>query len=243
MRTNSKPKGLPYNFKLIGKKVYHFNELDSTNEYAKKIAEPGTVIIADKQTKGKGRLERNWFSPLGGIYISIILKQETPVITLIVGLSVCKTIRRYGLDARTKWPNDILVKGKKIAGILTEQGQAYTIVGIGINANIDVDCLPEEFRDCSTTLRQELKRDISKGELIEVLLGKIEADYNVMREGRGSELLEQWRSLSAVMGKTIEVKTPGKSTKGEVVDIDEDGALLLRVKNGNIEKIIAGECI
>ncbi|MFQ6071492.1 MAG: biotin--[acetyl-CoA-carboxylase] ligase [Methanosarcinales archaeon] len=242
------------NTKYIGKKIYHFAEVDSTNDMAKKLAdkcEDGTVVIADVQKRGKGRFGREWISPSGGIYLSIFLKprmdpSNAPRLTLTFGLAVAKTIRKLGLDAKIKWPNDILINGKKVSGILTEadvnNNINYIIAGIGIDANVDIDTFPIELQDSATSLNRELKKPVNRVELIRELLEEIEKYYDIYFQDY-HKILDEWRSLSDTIGRVVEIKTQKELIIGEAVGVDLEGELLVELSDGTLKKIIAGECI
>ncbi|HID26253.1 MAG TPA: biotin--[acetyl-CoA-carboxylase] ligase [Methanosarcinales archaeon] len=245
-------KGL--NTKYIGKKIYHFAEVNSTNDMAKKLAdkcEDGSVVIADVQKRGKGRLGREWISPSGGIYLSIFLKPRidpstAPRLTLTFGLAVAKTIRKLGLDAKIKWPNDILINGKKVSGILTEadvnNNINYIIAGIGIDANVDIDTFPIELQYSATSLNRELKKPVNRVELIRELLEEIEKYYDIYFQDY-HKIFDEWRSLSDTIGRVVEIKTQKELIIGEAVGVDLEGELLVELSDGTLKKIIAGECI
>ncbi|MEN6291910.1 MAG: biotin--[acetyl-CoA-carboxylase] ligase [Methanobacterium sp.] len=177
----------------IGKEIHYFREVDSTNEVAKKLAREGapegTIVIAESQRRGKGRRGKKWISPLGGAWLSIILRPNTlpinaPQLTFIAGVAAAQTIKEeYGLDAGIKWPNDVLIDDKKVCGVLTEISTEidtidYIVTGIGIDANIDVNLLPSELQDTTTSLKSELNQDISRMILVQKFLGNFEAMYD-----------------------------------------------------------------
>jgi len=241
--------------RYIGKKIYYFDELNSTNEKANKLAanaEGGTVIIAGKQKKGIGRFSREWFSPEGGVYASVILKPKiSPVnaskITLIAGIAVAKVIRKLGLDAKLKWPNDVLIQGKKVAGILTsinikEDKIDYIIVGIGINANIDLGFFPKELQKNVTSLKEEFKKDVLTEEILEDILYEIEINYETFKEGNFTYLLNEWKRLSDTIDKKVKIKMQTGVIKGKAIGVNKDGALMLKLEDGSLKNIIAGEC-
>jgi len=230
--------------KMISNKVYHFKELASTNEFAKGIlkeAPEWTVVIADQQKEGKGRLGKKWYSPPGGLWFSVILKPQNPLIfPLIAGVAVCESMSELGIRARVKWPNDILINGKKVAGILTEFVDGNVILGMGINLNIQE--FPEDIKSTATSLFLEKGKPCDKKKVLNLVLTKIEEKYKLVGRQNFEPLLEEWRSYSVTFGKKILVNTPTGVLRGEMIDIDLDGALLLKLPSGNIEKIFAGEC-
>lgn len=240
---------------LIGKEIKYFKETESTNIIAREIAasvEEGTVVIAESQTAGRGRLGRKWISPEGGIWLSIIVKPEiqllyAPRITLLAGVSVARTIRGLGLPAKIKWPNDILINGKKVCGILTEIGAEvdmidYLVVGIGIDANVDTESFPEEFRDSSTSLKKEMGENINRVDFVRKLLEEFEASYSKFQETGFPPILEEWRNMSATIGEWVKITTQTRTIYGEAIGVDSEGALILETGEGQLEKIVAGNC-
>lgn len=243
------------NTTVIGRDIEYFEETESTNIIARQIAssvEEGTVVIAESQTGGRGRMGRKWLSPEGGIWLSIIIKPRIqPLyahrITLLAGVSAAKAIRSYGLEAKIKWPNDVLVKGKKVCGILTEIGAEidsieYVVVGIGIDANVDTELFPEEIRESSTSLKKEIGREINRIEFVQRLLEEFEALYLKFHRGGFSSILEEWRNMSATIGEWVKITTQTRIIYGEAIGVDNEGALILETEEGQLEKIVAGNC-
>ena len=240
---------------LIGKDIEYFKETESTNTIAREIAgsvDEGTVVIAESQTGGRGRLGRKWISPEGGIWFSIILKPKiqpvhAPRITLLAGVAVAKTISTYGLEARIKWPNDVLISGKKVCGILTEIEAEmdlidYCVVGIGIDANVDTESFPEEIRQNSTSLKKELGHEIARVEFVQKLLSEFESLYLKFQKEGFPPILEEWREMSATIGEWVKITTQSKTVYGEAIGVDNEGALILETGEGRLEKIVAGNC-
>lgn len=240
---------------IIGKEIKYFKETESTNTIAREIAgkaDEGTIIIAESQTGGRGRMGRKWLSPEGGIWLSIILKPEmqpvyAPRITLLAGVAVAKTIRSLGLEAKIKWPNDVLIRGKKVCGILTEIEAEidqidYCVVGIGIDANVDTESFPEEFRESSTSLKKELGREINRVEFVQRLLEEFEARYLKLQKEGFLPILEEWRSMSATIGEWVKITTQNRIIYGEATGVDNDGALIVETGEGKLEKIVSGDC-
>ncbi len=240
---------------VIGKDIKYFKETESTNIIAREMAgsvEEGTVVIAESQTGGRGRLGRKWLSPEGGIWLSIILKpriqpQYAPRITLLAGVSVAKTILSLGIPAKIKWPNDVLINGKKVCGILTEIEAEidlidYCVVGIGIDANVDTESFPEEFRDSSTSLKKELGHEINRVDFVQKLMSEFEALYLKFQKDDFPSILEEWRNMSATIGEWVKITTQTKTIYGEAIGVDNDGALILETGEGQLEKIVAGNC-
>jgi BirA family biotin operon repressor/biotin-[acetyl-CoA-carboxylase] ligase len=240
---------------MMGKNIHYFKETESTNILARDMAgsvDEGTVVIAESQTGGRGRMGRKWISPEGGIWLSVVLKPRmqplhAPRITLLAGVAVAKTIRNFGLSAKIKWPNDVLINGKKVCGILTEIGAEmdsiqYIVVGIGIDANVDTETFPEEFRDSSTSLKNELGYDINRVEFVQKLLIELESLYLKFQKEGFTSIIEEWRMMSATIGQWVKITTQSRIMYGEAVGVDSDGALILETGEGRLEKIVAGNC-
>ena len=254
---------LPYEIQLnlttkyIGQEIYHYSEVDSTNNVAKELAEKGavegTIVIAESQRRGKGRRGKKWLSPSGGVWMTIILRpdiptSQAPLLTLLTGVAVAETLtHECGLNVGIKWPNDILIGDKKVCGILTEAiarkgGLDYVVVGIGIDLNVDVEEFPPDLRKGATSLKNELEKEIPGEKLVQNFLLNFENLYQNFKEGQLSEILKQWRSLSTTIGSTVEVKKKGGTIRGEAVGITRDGILILEMDDGSLRKIISGEC-
>lgn len=240
---------------IMGKEIKYFKEIESTNIIAREIAnsvEEGTVVIAESQTQGRGRLGRKWISPEGGVWLSIILKpgiqpSYAPRITLLAGVAVTKTICSLGLPARIKWPNDVLINGKKVCGILTEIEAEidmidYCVIGIGIDANVDTESFPEEFRESSTSLKKELGREINRVEFVQKLLEEFEALYLKLQKDGFSSILEEWRKMSMTIGEWVKITTQTRTIYGEAIGVDNEGALIVETSEGKLEKVVAGNC-
>lgn len=237
--------------KYLGREIYCHREVDSTNDAARSIAPQctdGTVILAEIQTAGRGRLARPWSSPPGGIWMSLILKPEIPLsqvyqINMAVSVALARAIYSlYGLKAEIKWPNDILINGRKVCGILMEISAEvdrldYALVGIGLNANVDVSCFPEEWG--ATSLSKELGRKVSRMELIQRILQEIEETYGKMGS---DEIFQEWCNASATIGRQVRIISPSGDREGTAVALSKDGALCLKTEKG-IERILAGDCI
>jgi BirA family biotin operon repressor/biotin-[acetyl-CoA-carboxylase] ligase len=241
----------------IGKEIYTLPQASSTNEVAfglaLKGAEEGTVVLSELQTKGKGRMGRTWESPAGlNIYLSIILRprivpSKTPLITLMSAVACAEAINEVtGLLPAIKWPNDLLVEGKKLGGILTEADMEldrinFVIVGMGINVNMARVMFPPSIMDTATSLQVVLGREISKIALIQSLLRHLEQWYQRLARGRGEEVTRRWKELSLVKAQQIEVTSLGEVVRGTALDIDEDGALLVQTDNNRIKRVVAGD--
>lgn len=249
------PENITHNLKteFIGKKIIHLETVGSTNDYAKEIGNKvkgGTLIISEQQTKGKGRLGRTWKSKSGdGIWMTLIIKPKiepykAPFLTLVAGASVVKALRNLGVEALIKWPNDIIIKNKKTCGILTELSAEmervnYVVIGIGIN--IKTMDFPEEIKEKATSLYKEgynLPRiDIVRGFCVE--FEKLYKCY-ILDENK-QETLKICREYSAVIGKQIYTIKSNKKELVKCIDINEDGNLVVKEKDGKIKEIMSGE--
>jgi len=248
---------------VIGKKIYSYQSTASTMDIATQLANSaaheGTVVFAEQQTKGRGRLGREWISPKGkGIYVSVILRpkilpQEAPKITLMAAVSVANAIRKItSLEAMIKWPNDIIIGGKparggsayggKVAGILTEMSAEvdrtkFIIIGIGINVNEKKGDLP----DFATSLMEHARHEIPRIEFAKELLRQLDAHYIEFTKKGFKRIIEEWRALSATIGTRVKVMYNNRKIEGEALDVDQTGALLVRLDSGFIEKILTGD--
>lgn len=247
------------NTKYIGKDIYIFNEVMSTNTIAKFLSMNGVgngaVVISEKQTKARGRSGKNWESPLGGVWLSIILNpnvnhSKIPLITLATGVAVENTLKRIGVkNAEIKWPNDILIHGKKVCGILTEAITSFNtiesvIIGVGIDANISIENFPEELRENMTTLNDEIGEKVDENLLIKLYLEEFEKISEQFINEEYETILKEWRKNSYTIGKIVEVHEPfSKPYDGYVLGISRDGSLVVEKIDGTLEKVISGECI
>ena len=246
---------IAYNLKskFIGSNIIHFDTIDSTNDYAKKIAndmEDGTVIISEEQTKGRGRMGRKWYSRKGdGIWLSIILKPDInpydcPFITLIAGASIVKSLNKLGVKSSIKWPNDIIVNNKKICGVLTELAAEidkvnYVVLGIGMNVKtLDFD---EDIENIATSLYKE-EYKLSRVDIVSEILIEFENLYtDYINNKDRKEVLNICKKYSAILNKNIYLLKDGEKTKARCIDINEDGNLIVQLEDNSIKQIISGE--
>ena len=247
--------------KYIDKEIFYFPELKSTNIMAKEKAlhraegiDGGTLIIAEKQSAGKGRLGREWFSPAGGIWLSVILyPQLSPSyisrITLMTAVAVVKAIKMCTqIEPQIKWPNDILINEKKVCGILTEMSAEldminWVVVGIGINTNIDHQDFPEDIKENTISLKETLGKEISRVKLVQTFLQEFEKYYEILKRREFFSILKEWKLYSHTLGRKIRIDMGEKIVTGEAVDINEEGALILKKGDGELVKIISGTII
>ena len=237
--------------RFVGQRVIYYPSLTSTMEVARREAQQGavagTVIVADEQTAGKGRLKRTWLSPRGSLALSIILYpglDYLPSLIMLTSLAVLYSIGAVtGLKAQIKWPNDVLLNGRKVCGILIEsdvQGNAvnYPIIGIGINVNLRPADFPE-IQPIATSLSDELGRDVSLLSLIRGLLVEIERLYLVL--SAGGSIYQEWRDSLVTLGKRVRATTGETIYEGIAESVARDGSLLLRGLDGNLTRIVAGD--
>jgi len=241
---------------LFGKRIYHFFKTDSTNRVALELGyanEPeGAVVLAEEQTAGKGRAGRNWHSERGaGIYVTFLLRPrlapvQAPLLTMMAGLLAYTAVKEQtGLSAELKWPNDLLLAGKKVGGILTEMhaeanSVRFVIVGMGINVNQEK--FPAELSAMATSLRMESGKVHSRLELLVRLLREFETDYNrFLREGPGF-VTERFLSLSNfAKGKRVRVDTGSEAYIGTTTGLTAEGLLQVRKEEGAVVTVIAGD--
>ncbi|MEC9063642.1 MAG: biotin--[acetyl-CoA-carboxylase] ligase [Thermoproteota archaeon] len=246
---------------LIGKRVYYFEEIDSTQSFAQNIAadkkENGTIIIAEKQTAGRGRLERKWTSPKGGIWFSLIIHPKFDVssstlIPILSAVALSKSIKSsLGIDTEVKWPNDITMKGKKVAGVLVDASFQtnsidYLILGIGINFDIDAKKLEKKLSKTPNfyginSLRKKEDKTPPKTLLKEFLL-QFEKNLLQLDSGEKSKIIKEWTKRASGIGKRITINTSNGKISGISQGIDSDGALKLKVRN-ETKKIYVGDVV
>jgi BirA family biotin operon repressor/biotin-[acetyl-CoA-carboxylase] ligase len=242
--------------KVIGQKIHYFEEVTSTNDVAKELAtlraKEGTIVIAEVQTSGRGRLGRDWLSPKGGVWFSIILHPEVKAkdvfkVTFLTAVAVAKTIRKiFKLNAEIEWPNDVLINGKKMCGILTEtsirgENVDSVIVGVGINANVDINFFPKHLKKTVTTLASEVKREVDREKFLHVLLKELEAYYKMFKENNFDSILEEWKQLNRLFGANVEVVSFNEKIEGQAVNVDQNGALIIRLADGTTRKVFSGD--
>jgi BirA family biotin operon repressor/biotin-[acetyl-CoA-carboxylase] ligase len=235
----------------LGRDLLILDETSSTNRAALSSIgqkQSGSVILAETQREGRGRLSRPWASPPGGIWMSLVLKPDMSLsrvyrINMAVSVSLCRAIsRQLGLEAGIKWPNDLLIREKKVCGILMEMGAQvdrldYVVVGVGLNANNDTSAFPGLWG--STSLVGQMGEKVDRCALIAAILNEME---NALDDMESQELYQEWRSRSLTLGRQVKISSSEGDISGEVVDLDRDGALILR-QGQEKRRILAGDCI
>jgi BirA family biotin operon repressor/biotin-[acetyl-CoA-carboxylase] ligase len=242
---------------LVGQQIHCENELTSTNQRAQELAAEGApeglVVLAETQTAGRGRLGRRWESPGGvNVYCSVLLKpqippRQAPQLTFLSAVAVAETLRELcGLDARVKWPNDILVGGRKIAGLLNEliaeTEQIHSLIlGIGINVNMTADQFPEELRYPATSVRIENDASQVRLPLVTLLLQRIDKLYAEFIDQGFAPLRRRWETYFDLLDRQVEVDLGQRVISGVVGGLESDGALKLFLPDGSVERVLAGD--
>jgi len=244
--------------KFIGQNIEHYMTIDSTNkralEWAREGAAEGSVVVAEQQSKGRGRFDRHWVSAAGkGLYFTVILRPRFNMglasqLTLLTGVAVVQAMRKVsGCAAALKWPNDVLIKGRKVCGILAEartkstEHPEYVVIGVGMNVNQEADDFLDDFRASSTSLFLETDHKISKCSLLQEFLLELEKHYlNYLEQGY-NYLRTVWLENNCTIGRRVEIKTgPGEVVTGEAVDLGLSGGLLIKNEAG-IKEYLAGD--
>jgi BirA family biotin operon repressor/biotin-[acetyl-CoA-carboxylase] ligase len=239
------------NTRFVGRQLYYYHQLPTTmetaRELAKKGAAEGTAVIAGTQTTGRGRLARTWLSPEGSLAMSVMLKpalKNLPQLVMIASLAVVRAIKQVtGLESHIKWPNDIMLKGKKVCGILIENevkgGRVnFAVIGIGINVNFNPQDFPE-IADIAISLSHEAGTEISFVELAGTLLDELERLY--LEAQAGAAVYKEWQENMETLGKRIKVNTGKTVEQGQAETITENGNLVLRHDDGSLTEIVAGD--
>ena len=244
---------------LLGKRIYYFDTINSTQSFATELAskpqETGTIVIAEKQTQGKGRLSRKWTSPTGGIWMSVILRPEfeislSTLFPMVSSLALAFTIEKVlKIKPKLKWPNDVTVNDRKVAGILVdasiESGKIdYLILGVGVNFKIDVKEVEKNIKNTrnyygvATLVTKNNKTNPAR--LVQVFLLELEKLYNLLSEGNSEYIIKQWTKRSSTIGKTISVTSSTGPIHGKATKIDKDGALVI-LNKGKTRRVFVGD--
>lgn len=243
--------------KRFGRSIFLRREVDSTNTWAKELArlgaEEGTVAIAETQTAGRGRLGRKWISPRGGLWFSVVLRprmspSEAVGLVFVAGLAVAEVLQeKFDLKVETKWPNDVLVNGRKVCGILAEMNTKgrtvnFVVLGLGVNANFLVEkVFPESLKKAATSVEKELGQKVQLEELFKAVLEKLESSYDQCAERGLAFLLAKWKKHVAFLGRKVEVRSGSEKLLGVALDVDGDGGLVLRLEDGSTRRVLAGD--
>jgi BirA family biotin operon repressor/biotin-[acetyl-CoA-carboxylase] ligase len=242
---------------IMGRHILYREEVASTQdeagEVARKGVEEGVVVISERQTRGRGRKGRLWASPpREGVYFSAVLRpnlrpSQIIQIPLIAGVAVCKAIRKVTpLEPRIKWPNDITVGGKKVAGILAEMNcdmdrVDYIVLGIGVNVNTECSLLPEPTREIASSLAEKCGEYVSRVRLVQCILTEFDALYITFLASGFDSLREEWKAVDSTVGSWVKVSDAEEEMRGKALDIDGEGFLLIRKENRDVKRIISGD--
>lgn len=237
--------------RYVGRRLHWFEQVTSTNDVARTLAEQGcpegTVVVARVQTAGRGRLGRRWVSPPGGLWLSVVLRpiaapHELPRLGLAVGVACSRAVERAcGVRVGLRWPNDLVVEGRKVGGILVESGPEvrWVVVGIGMNLSVPRDELP----DGAASLEEVAGGPVERGLLLQALLSELELAYELYRGGDWATLLDWWRSRATTLGRRVRVHVASGVFEGVAEDVDEDGALWVRLPDGRRRRVVAGDVV
>ncbi|MBI2153192.1 MAG: biotin--[acetyl-CoA-carboxylase] ligase [Candidatus Rokubacteria bacterium] len=245
--------------KTVGRQIYLFGEVSSTNDalrhLAKAGAREGTTVLAESQSAGRGRFGKSWFSPFGvNLYASVLFRpaigpKEAPLFSFIASLAVADAVRAVGLPAAIKWPNDILAKGKKVAGVLAELATTgdrldYVILGVGVNLNVERKALVEALGDAgraAAALREVAGRDIDRNAFAAGFLTFLDEWFQVYQDGGAEALLQAWRDRDILTGRRVEVREEGSVFQGRALGVDGEGHLLVEESKGQARQVVAGQ--
>ena len=240
----------PWEFAGREERIVHLPETGSTMDVARELARKGcpgfTVVTADRQTSGRGRLQRVWYSAAGGLYFSLVVRPEIPAamsprVSFLASAVLARVLSTgYGIRAGLKWPNDILVEGRKLCGLLSEmeaesERVAFITLGIGLNVNNPLPAVEPP----ATSMRLLLGRTVSRREVLSRFLDEFEAG---LAEGEWDAVIPTWRRFSVTLGCPVRIVTGREELHGLALDVDADGALLLQAADGSIRRIIYGDC-
>lgn len=245
--------------RVVGRDIRVFERTTSTNDVIEKLArdkvKEGVVVFAESQTKGRGRLGRVWTSPSRkGLWFSVLLRPALhPLAATQVTVLAATALRRAiqavtGLQARIKWPNDILLGGRKVAGILTElsaelDGIRWLVLGIGVDVNLSAGDFPAEFASTATSLKAELGRPVSRAELAVAILQELDRDYMTLLRGGFQAIADEWQRNCSTLGQRVSIRMGDRRLSGRAETLGDNGELLLRTDHGHVERIIGGDVV
>ncbi len=243
--------------RVIGRDIRVFQETTSTNDIVEKLArdgvKEGVAVFAETQTKGRGRLGRKWLSPgKKGLWFSVLLRpdlrsDEATQVTILAATGLARALRKHtGVAVEIKWPNDLLVNGRKVAGSLMELSAEvdrvrFIVLGIGLDVNMRESDFPAELRKVGTSLKLESGKSWHRGELAAAILEELDHDYSRLRAGRFETIADEWEELCATIGKNVNIRMGERVIRGRAESLDSDGALILRTEHGRLERIIGGD--
>ncbi len=229
---------------IIGNKLHYFDTISSTNDYAKTLlyeAPEGTVVLADEQTDARGRHGTSWYSPPGGLWMSVLLQPEkTTLLSIAAGVAVCSSLHTFGITPGLKWPNDIIMNRKKIGGILTEIIDDNVIVGIGVNLNIR--SFPQELQDIASSVFLQTKKHLDKKMVFDLVCREFDEYYGMLKQNQDRDVLSKWRDYTVLLGQQVTIQAGDLTVSGKVLDIGTNGALIVMRSDGQIEHVSSGVC-
>jgi len=243
--------------RVVGREIHVFQETTSTNDVAARLARggarEGAVVFAERQSKGRGRMGRVWISPeRKGLWFTVLLRPDIPPqgatqLTVAAATALSRAITlQTGLTPEIKWPNDILIHGKKVAGILTEMRAELdhlqeVLLGIGMNVNLEREDFPASLLRAATSLRIETGQKVNRPELAVAVLRELDLDYHLITEGLFEQLAEQWQDRCTTLGRQVAIRCGHRVFRGCAESLDDDGALLVRGAHGHLERIVGGD--
>ena len=243
--------------KTVGRDIRVFERTSSTNDVVEKLArdgvKEGVVVFAEAQTSGRGRLGRRWLSPpRKGLWFSVLLRpdlrpQAATQLTVAAATALLRAIRdQSGIMPEIKWPNDILIKGRKVAGVLTELSAEldqikHLTLGVGVDVNLNASEFPADLRKTATSLKIEAGHPIHRAELAAAILRELDRDYERIRMSLFDQIADEWEAHCTTLGRRVTIQIGDRILQGEAEALDDDGALLLRTQHGHLERIIGGD--
>jgi BirA family biotin operon repressor/biotin-[acetyl-CoA-carboxylase] ligase len=243
--------------RVVGREIHVFQQTTSTNDVAARLAQggakEGAVVFAESQTKGRGRMGRVWISPAGkGLWFTVLLRPDIPPqgttqLTVAAATALCRAVTlQTGLVPEIKWPNDLLIRGRKIAGILTEMRAELdrvqeVLLGIGMDVNLEAGDFPAPLRPTATSLKIETGQEVNRAELAVAVLRELDRDYQAVVEGRFKRLAAQWEERCTTLGCQVAIRFGDRVIRGRAESLDDDGALLVRGAHGHLERIVGGD--
>ncbi|MGO8700017.1 MAG: biotin--[acetyl-CoA-carboxylase] ligase [Limisphaerales bacterium] len=242
---------------VVGREIQVFQETTSTNDVAARLARggagEGAVVFAEAQSKGRGRLGRVWLSPAGkGLWFTVVLRPNiapthATQLTVAAATALARAITlQTGIVPEIKWPNDILIRGRKVAGILTEMDAEVErvkelLLGIGMDVNLESNDFPVALRKIATSLRIETGQKVNRAELAVAILRELDRDYDLVKKGQFQALAEQWEERCSTLGRQVSIRVGDRVIRGRAESLDDDGALLVRSPHGHLQRIIGGD--
>lgn len=245
--------------RVIGREVQVFRQTASTNDVVDKLARDGAtegvVVFAESQTRGRGRMGRRWESPAGkGLWFSLLLRpvmrpEAATQVTVAVVTGLARAItRQTGIEPQIKWPNDLLIDGRKVAGILTEMNAEldrvkHIVVGIGVDVNLKQSELPAELQDIATSLRIASGKPVDRPALAAAILDELDRDYARVVGGEFRQVAEEWEGQCVTLGHDVSISVGGREIRGRAEALAPDGSLMVRTAHGRLERILGGDVI